>query len=113
MNNIEHRFQVKLVKWFRDQGFVCWSSLNGANISDIERFNQIRAGLWAGVADVEFMLDSGRCAYMELKTEDGVQSKSQKLFEAMCKRKGHHYFLVRPGADFKKIVDKLKEIESK
>lgn len=110
----ESRFQVKVIKWLRDQGFYAYHIWNGANVSKIERINAIREGVVSGVADIEVMLKNGRSAKIELKIPGGKQSKQQEIFQMICEQNGHHYFLVYPETDpkfWQDLKNKLKEIE--
>ena len=52
-------------------------------------------GMRRGVADLCFMLPAGRCAWLEMKTENGRLSDEQRGFEAICKRLKHPYVVAR------------------
>ena len=52
-------------------------------------------GLTAGVADLCFMLDGGRVAWLELKTGNEKQTDVQLVFEQICNTLGHPYMVAR------------------
>jgi len=65
-----------------------------------------RQGMKAGVADITLMINGGITIYLEIKTEKGKQSKSQKEFEEICKKRGFPYYVVRSIEDVKLILKK-------
>jgi hypothetical protein len=52
-------------------------------------------GMRRGVADLCFMLPAGKCAWLEMKTENGRLSDEQKGFQARCLRLGHPYAIAK------------------
>ncbi len=69
--------------------------------------NLKKIGLLPGVSDL-IVLHAGRAYCLEVKTETGRQSDSQRLFEAACIRCGVPYAIVRSVDD---AIKKLKEWE--
>lgn len=63
-----------------------------------------RSGVTLGAPDFVIYADAGRVINIECKTKDGKQRQSQRNFEAMLKRNGHEYHIVRSFEDFLKIV---------
>lgn len=69
--------------------------------------NQMKAkGVIAGVSDFIYLGKNGIVLFIELKTEDGEQSKDQKEFELIAKERGHLYFIVRTEKDFFDLIKK-------
>jgi hypothetical protein len=64
-------------------------------------------GVYAGVSDMCFILDSGYCAWIEWKTSTGVQSKGQKEWQFMIENLGHKYYIVRSRDDLFSLIEKL------
>lgn len=56
-------------------------------------------GVRAGVADLVFVLDGGRVAFIELKAETGRQAPAQALFQEHCERLGAPYLICRSLAE--------------
>ena len=54
-----------------------------------------RLGVKAGVPDLLFVVPGGRMACIELKSEKGKQSKSQKNFQKICESFEVPYVLAR------------------
>lgn len=63
-----------------------------------------RSGVTPGAPDFVIYADAGRVINVECKTKDGKQRQSQRNFEAMLKRNGHEYYIIRSFEDFLKIV---------
>lgn len=56
-------------------------------------------GVRAGVADLVFVLDGGRVAFIELKSGTGRLSAEQALFQEHCERLGAPYLVCRSLAE--------------
>lgn len=67
-----------------------------------------KEGLKSGVADLGLMFRNGRMVFVEVKTADGVQSKEQKEFEALCKYMGFAYHIARTLDEFICILTKYR-----
>ena len=61
-------------------------------------------GLKAGVSDL-IVLFPKKVLFIEVKTENGVQSEKQKEFENILINLGFEYHLVRSLDQFKKIIN--------
>lgn len=57
-----------------------------------------------GVPDV-CAIKAGRVLWIECKTDVGVQSAAQKLFEKAIRSKGGEYFLIRSKEDLHECLD--------
>lgn len=114
---IESGLQRACVGWFRLQ-YVKYKKLlfsipNGAMLQGTELQRQIQGkqlkleGLVAGVADLFLCLpgvDGSYGLFIEMKTEDGRQTDSQKEFEAAVKAVGYRYELCRSFDQFRNII---------
>lgn len=56
-------------------------------------------GLRSGISDLIIIGQDGRAYFMEVKTETGRLSESQKRFQAFCQSKGWIYGIVRSVDD--------------
>jgi hypothetical protein len=94
----EHGLQITVLQHLRTHGRreINWFAIPNAGRRTLYSGNRMKQeGMQSGVADLCIMLDGGRCAWLELKTERGVQSITQQGFEAICRRLGHPYCLAR------------------
>lgn len=55
-------------------------------------------GMMSGCSDL-IMLYKGKVIFIEVKSEKGKQSDTQKAFEKLVNSEGHHYILVRSFND--------------
>lgn len=60
-------------------------------------------GVVSGVSDLILIL-CGRVVFIEMKTETGTQSTSQKEFQSKVKELGHKYVVIRSFEEFKKLI---------
>ena len=65
-------------------------------------------GLYKGAADL-LVIYRGWVGFVELKTEVGIQSPSQRQFEAHCIEAGIPYRLVRTLAEFQQLIQSLED----
>jgi hypothetical protein len=65
-------------------------------------------GVRAGVSDL-IVIHNGKVIFVEVKTQTGKQSESQKEFENICKENKQSYYLVRDVVEFIKLFEKKKE----
>lgn len=63
-------------------------------------------GVYPGVSDLIFLF-KGKCYLIELKNEIGVQSNSQKKWEATMKEQGFDYVIFRTSKDTLKYIDDI------
>jgi hypothetical protein len=87
---------------FFEQKHLIFSVPNdGKNM--MEQMRKKATGLLAGVSDL-IVIQPNRIIFIEVKTERGVQSESQKQFENDVKALGFEYYLVRSLNEFKNLV---------
>lgn len=97
------------------QRLIC----NWTNSESGKSGNKARSmGVKKGIADWQYMADNGRTIWIELKTEDGTQSKEQKQFEALCDLLGHDYYICRDYYSFWEIIGvpipfQIKQLQTK
>jgi hypothetical protein len=113
----EAKIQQKIVMWYRTTYCLSHHYPRSIIISIPNESNGVRAmkliqtGMYGGCADLLICHVTGithlyrhQWIFVEVKTETGVQSPSQKLFEAHCKQSGIRYKLVRSLEEFKEIL---------
>lgn len=95
----ETEFQTAVVRWLDALDFVdeifAFHPANGGKRDRVTAAIFQAMGVRPGVADLGFMLGSGRFAWLELKHADGKPSDAQRDFAATCKRLGHPYAVAR------------------
>jgi hypothetical protein len=67
-----------------------------------------KMGLKSGCPDIIIEYPEGRILYIELKTEKGRLSDSQKLWAVQSKAMGTPHFIVKGGVT--ECLDQIKEI---
>tara|TARA_R110000803_G_scaffold163534_1_gene227215 strand:- start:84 stop:416 length:333 start_codon:yes stop_codon:yes gene_type:complete len=102
----EARLQQEIVMWFNNtypnlRGCLCYN-LN--NSTGSYRGNQNKfLGVVAGRSDM-VLYYGGKANMIELKTEKGTQSASQKKWEKLMIEQGFKYFVIRSLKEFKKLT---------
>jgi hypothetical protein len=72
---------------------------------------QLKAqGMLAGVADMTYLMPSGRVAFIEFKTEVGKQRPEQVKFQGVCEVLNIPYFICRSLEEFQKIILSLQNV---
>lgn len=80
---------------------------NNNNSHNRNKGSQMKAlGVVEGVADFELVSD-GRVDFIEMKTENGIQSAAQKEFQRMVNERGHYYHIIRSKDSFIKTVKSI------
>lgn len=101
----ESVIQQQIILHFRNNnlknGNLIFSIPNGGK-SQLENSQKKNIGMLAGASDL-IVLFPNRCVFVEVKTDVGYQSPTQKEFESQVKNLGFEYYLVRSLEDFKKI----------
>ena len=118
MNHDELAIQHDCVMYLRSLGIFCHSVPNEAGgRSKILQALLVSAGLVSGVADLvvwwpdqPFLIPLHRpypvnIGYVEIKTEDGKQSKNQRTFQKKCIEYGIEYAVIRSLEDMKRLVE--------
>ena len=60
-------------------------------------------GMMSGVSDL-ILLSYKEVKFIEVKKPDGVQSKTQAVFQRLVERLGYEYHIVKSVEDFKKCI---------
>lgn len=61
-------------------------------------------GVKKGIADWMYLANMGRTIWIELKTEDGMQSQEQIDFQSLCDLLGHEYYICRDYYHFWELI---------
>lgn len=98
----EHIIQKSIVRWFRKEypEYIIFSTNNEACYRN-SYF--LESGVLQGVSDLVVILPN-KVLFVELKTERGKQSKSQKEFEVKINSIGYEYYIIRSLEDFKELI---------
>lgn len=87
---------VSYLRWALPHGYLFHSVPNGGySLPEATAKRLKREGLRPGVGDLAIIKAGGWIAYLEVKTEEGIQSDDQIIFADWC---GHHnveYAVVR------------------
>ena len=109
MRHKESEIQRNCIKWIRlkHPELTCFAIPNGGGRSEIEGAILKGEGVLAGVADLFLMRASfaEHGLFIEIKTEKGRQTDSQKAFEAACAREDYGYVVVRSVSEFMSVVE--------
>jgi len=90
---------------------LIFSVPNGGYRNKIEAMKMKATGLVAGVSDL-IIVQPNRILFVELKKQNGIQSKEQKEFQRKINILGFEYHIVRSKEEFIQIIElqnKLKE----
>ena len=106
----EHDSQKSIVEYFRKEfpEYIIFSTNNEACYKRKTYFTE--AGMLNGLADLVIVLPN-KIIFVELKTNKGVQSKSQKEFEDKIKSLGYDYYILRSLAEFQELIKSNLEIK--
>ena len=110
MKNIEHQLQVACVRWFRMQhpSVLIFAIPNGGQRNVITAKRLKDEGVVAGVADL-FIVYANKFGYnglfVEMKTDKGRQTESQKEFERYCVTHNYKYEVCRSFDEFVKVCN--------
>jgi hypothetical protein len=107
----EAELQSACVRYFR----LRWPKLsgvffaipNGGSRNPIEARNMKVQGTLAGVADLLLLKSSNGYGALciEMKSESGRQSQSQKEFQSAAQQAGNRYVVIRTFEEFRKSVE--------
>ena len=100
----EDQIQAKIIIYYRNKfkGLI-FSIPNGGTRNILEAKKLKATGLLAGVADLIILKPNAECIFVEVKTEKGVQSEVQSIFEKKVTDLGFKYYLVRSFEEFIKL----------
>jgi hypothetical protein len=101
----EAQLQQSIIIWFRNNYQINGKGLifSVANESTYKNKTFKNTGTMAGVSDLIVVLPN-KTIFVELKTETGIQSDKQKLFESKIKELNQEYYLIRSLEQFKTIL---------
>ena len=101
----EAQLQQSIIIWFRNNYQMHGKGLifSVANESTYKNKTFKNTGTMAGVSDLIVVLPN-KTIFVELKTETGIQSDKQKLFESKIKELNQEYYLIRSLEQFKTIL---------
>ena len=109
----ENQLQQSIYLWFtntyviKDKRCMILSIPNGGLRDKMTAITLKATGLYKGAADL-LVVFRGWVGFVELKTEVGIQSPSQRQFEAHCIEAGIPYRLVRTLAEFQQLIAQLE-----
>lgn len=96
MRHLESNFQIQVVTFLRNYGFLVFAVPNSSSGKLTQRQGALlkKEGLLAGVSDLIIVLQK-RVIFAELKNLQGTgrQSDKQKEFERAVKERGHEYVI--------------------
>ncbi len=108
----EDQLQQKIVIDFRNRNLknnnLIFSVPNGGSRNPVEALKLKRTGTLAGVSDLIIMIPN-RIIFLELKTESGIQSDSQKEFQINAEALGFEYLLIRNLKQYEDLMQALFE----
>lgn len=119
MRHVESHIQRNCVSWFRlayrDLSRCIFAIPNGMRTSATQGRILKAEGMLAGVSDLILMVPCKgyHALCVELKTEKGRQSDSQKAFQKAVEAQGYKYIIVRSFDDFRKQVTEYLNYEQK
>ena len=109
----ENQLQQSIYLWYQntyvinDKRCMILSIPNGGLRDKMTAITLKATGLYKGAADL-LVVFRGWVGFVELKTEVGIQSPSQRQFEAHCIEAGIPYRLVRTLAEFQQLIAELE-----
>lgn len=109
----ENQLQQSIYLWYQntyvinDKRCMILSIPNGGLRDKMTAITLKATGLYKGAADL-LVVFRGWVGFVELKTEVGIQSPAQRLFEAHCIEAGIPYRLVRTLAEFQQLIAQLE-----
>lgn len=105
MKHIESKIQISCVNWFRIQFpmYVLFAIPNGGARRLIEGKILKAEGTMAGVSDLFLMFGNGTYngLFIEMKTEKGRQTDTQKNFQKKCELFNYKYLICRSFEEFR------------
>ena len=109
----ENQLQQSIYLWYqntyviKDKRCMILSIPNGGLRDKMTAITLKATGLYKGAADL-LVVYKGWVGFVELKTEVGIQSPSQRQFEAHCIEAGIPYRLVRSLQEFQQLIAQLE-----
>lgn len=102
----ESKLQTDCYKWFHNtypdhRGLLCYNLNNSRNRID-GSMNRLM-GLQPGRSDM-VLYHQGQGVMIEMKTEEGEQSKQQKHWQRIVEEHGFKYVIIRSLPEFQKLI---------
>ena len=103
----ESRIQIQMVNWFRLQypSYIIAAIPNGGRRNAVEAKIMKGEGVLAGFSDL-IVVAFNSILFVEVKTEKGKQSASQKKFQSDVERLGFQYSVCRSLQDFQLTIER-------
>lgn len=108
MNKKEEILQAECTQWhwntfpMERQMLFC---VNNNSTNKIKGNKKKAVGVVAGISDLVFIGD-GEVIFIELKTDEGLQSKEQIEFQTKVKHRLHRYVVIRSFDEFATFITK-------
>ena len=105
--HIESQIQIQMVKWFRLQypRYIIAAIPNGGQRSALEAKIMKGEGVVAGFSDLIIIVREN-VLFIEVKTNDGIQSDLQAKFQSDVERLGFQYSICRSLDEFILTIEK-------
>ena len=111
----EDKIQEEIYTWFNNNycltihtpRLLIHATPNGGYRNEIEAQNMRKTGTTPGIADLTIKGMNSRFVDIEIKTDKGIQSDSQKKIQQRLKDNDCHYLLVRSLLDFQLQIEPL------
>lgn len=109
--DIEHQIQCSCVCWFRlvypQLKYLLFAVPNGGRRDKVTGGKLKDEGVLAGVADMILLVSNGGYSSLciEMKTPDGIQRDTQKLWQKEVEAAGSKYVICRSIDDFMSEVN--------
>lgn len=94
----EHKIQVALLDYlmFAGRKDLYWFAIPNQSNRHIQNAAKMKAeGVRSGIPDLCFLLEQGRVAWLEMKTQVGRLSDTQKAFRDRALALGHYWAMAR------------------
>lgn len=103
----ESHIQIQMVNWFRLQypSYIIAAIPNGGRRNAVEAKIMKGEGVLAGFSDL-IVVAFNSILFVEVKTEKGKQSASQKKFQSDVERLGFQYSVCRSLQDFQLTIER-------
>lgn len=103
----ESHIQIQMVNWFRLQypSYIIAAIPNGGRRNAVEAKIMKGEGVLAGFSDL-IVVAFNSILFIEVKTEKGKQSTSQKKFQSDVERLGFQYSVCRSLKDFQLTIER-------
>lgn len=90
-----------ILKALKLRGIWAWRANSGAQVikATVRTRRRVIKGAPAGTPDVLLVLPGGRLGGLEVKSDDGTQRPSQRVWQAKAERYGVRYAVVRSIAE--------------